>query len=220
MAQAKAGRRHGPGEASPTRLVAAGLVGLAGCLAALAADVVAWILHPHFSPMGETISDLAAGRYAIVADLGLYAFAVGLGALAYGLMTTTDPSRNRGMFWIGGCVALALAAVDVAIIAAYEEYGDGDDGGFVIHGELVTLLGALTLAATVLLARGLATFGERWRILALAFAGLWVMVAPPFFFVPTSLDGGYERVVAVLLVGFVAALSWMLVRAGRADLAR
>lgn len=196
-------------------IAAFGAVGLAGAVVALAADAAAWLIHPSFDPMSETISDLAAGRYAIVSDIGLYALAGGMAALALGLWRLSDPAAAGGALWRAGCGAMVLAAIAIVLIGAYSEYGDGDLGGFEIHKELVIGLGLSQAAAPLLLAPGLARFGPGWRNVSLAFAALWLVAAPPFFFVPTSIDGGYERLVALAMVAWIGALGRLLVREGR-----
>jgi len=224
--RAASGRPHrteGAANAAPTarqqldgaKLRLIGLAGAGGCAAALVADIVGILVHPHFNARRRTISDLAAGENAWISDLGLYALAIGLAFIAWGLWRLTDEARRRGIAWRGGAVALGLAAVCIAVIAGYSEYGDGDTGGITIHMEVVYTLAALFFLAPLLLAKGLTPFGHVWRNASFAFAGLWLVLAPPFLIMPTAWDGLYERLLALLLIAWVGGLSVLLVREGR-----
>ncbi len=209
---------HTPGEEGARgrlSLRLPGAIGAGGCLAALIADGVGILVHPHFNPKRETISDLAAGRQAWIADAGLYAFAIGLFAVAWGLWRLAEESERRGVLWRLGCIALAVSGVVIAVMAVHGEYGDREPGGIVIHAELVYAMAALFLAAPLLLLRGLATLGTWPHRLGAGFALGWLVLAPPFVIMPTAWDGLYERFIALLLLGFVGGLSLLLLREGR-----
>ncbi|HEX2020958.1 MAG TPA: hypothetical protein VGO17_18655, partial [Aurantimonas sp.] len=62
-----------------------GIVGILGCIIVVAANIVGVIVHPEDGLVSDTISALAAGRYAVIMDVGLYAFAAGILAAAAGL---------------------------------------------------------------------------------------------------------------------------------------
>lgn len=192
-------------------LRAAGAVGLAGCVLLPASVILGDLLVPNHDFVSETISDLAAGRWEFIADAGLYSFALSLLACAVG-GAHDHPGGARWSWGVGG---LSLLALVVCMVAARNEYGDGDDGGVVIHVYLVYALGLLFALVPWLLSRGAGRLGRGYRIGLRWGAVLWALAAPVFFFVPTSIDGLYERGLGLIAVGIVSILSWFLWQRGR-----
>jgi hypothetical membrane protein len=192
------------------RLAWTGAVAAAGAAILILTDLVGSALAPGYDPIADSISDLAAGRLSWIQDFGLVAFAIGLAALAAGLART-----GEGRLWTTGVVLLALLAADVAVIAIHDEYGDGEPGGLVLHLELVYLLGGLFAAATLCLAPGLWRERRAWGAFDAAIAGLWIVLAPIFFFVPTPYDGAYERGIALLVLAWTFGMAWRLGRRRR-----
>lgn len=169
------------------------------------------LIHEPHNPVSETISDLAAGPHAWIQDLGIILLGLGLAAVAVGLRLW----RRGGRAWRLATVFMVLLAADLMVIAGHNEYGDLDSGKFVIHSYAVYALGLLVLLAALLLAPGLgrtAEAGRRWHHASIAFGTVWLLLAPLFFVVPTAWDGLYERGIAALLIGWIGALSWLLVR--------
>ena len=191
---------------TPYRVLAG--AALFGCVAVLLCDVVMWFLVQGYSPIGQTISELAAGPHSCVQDTGIVLFALGIAALAVGL-TLRGGASGRAWLVRGGFVLLAAV---IALIALWNEYGDGQPGGLVIHRYLVialyVLVGALLwLGTTVEPARDsrLARLGKPAAI-------AWLLLAPVFYMVPDSMDGAYERVLALFLVGAVGLAALRLWR--------
>jgi hypothetical protein len=182
----------------PYRVLAG--IALFGCGFVLLTDFVMWFLVEGYNPIGQTISELAAGPHAEIQDTGIVVFAVGTAALTAGLIL-----RGKGtpLSWAVR-VAFVLVGLDVALIALWNEYGDGQPGGLVIHRYLVTALYFLTafllwFGTSVPPAKGdnIARFGK-------IAAGVWVVAAPLFYVVPDAVDGLYERGLALVMVGAVA----------------
>ena len=189
----------------------AGWLGLAGCAAALLGNVVGVIANQRDGFVGETISEVAAGRWAWIQDFGLYAFALGVAALALALWRW----RLGGWPWRSGAALLGLLAVVVVVIAAHDEYGDGDRGGIVIHIYLVYLIGLLFPASVGLTAGGLSHVQVGWRRFCTILVLAWTAAAPIFFLVPASWDGMWERLLAAMMLLWVGLVSGLLIRRGR-----
>ncbi len=121
-----------------------GVIGILGCVAVLAADLIGIALHEAHNPIKNTISMLAIGKYGWIQDLGLDILAIGFFALAIGLYTW----KSSGTKWIIGLIILVLISVDLIMIAEHNQYAGRP--GDKIHRKLVYAL-ALLFPAVVLL---------------------------------------------------------------------
>lgn len=206
--------RDGLSQRSPGLLRACGLIGLIGCAALAVTNIVGSMIVPDYDWIADTVSDLAAGKYEIVQDLGLHAYAAALLACAIG----AAHHHLGGAKWSWGIASLAILALCVEIVGVRNEYGDGDSSGIVVHREIVYGLGIFFTAAPLLMAGGLGRVSRGYRRLSIGCAVLWAVAAPVFFFLPTSIDGIWERGLGVITLVWVGSLSWMLFRAaGRLD---
>lgn len=188
-----------------------GSLGLLGCFALIAGTFVAPHFVPHYDPVADTISDLAAGEGEIVMDLALYGFATGLIATAL-----AASHAHLGRFgWSVGVVSLAILGALVIVIGARNEYGDGDNEGVVIHIYLVYGLGVFFLLAPLVMASALRKYHPRAGTFIIAMAILWGLAAPVFFFLPTGIDGLYERALGLIACAMVATLSAVFLMRGR-----
>lgn len=177
-----------------------GSIALFGCGFVLVCDVVMWFLVEGYNPIGQTISELAAGPHAEIQDTGIVVFALGIATLTAGMILRGWGGR---LSWAVR-IAFVLLGLDVVMIALWNEYGDAEAGGLVIHGYLVAMLYVLTafvlwFGTSVPPARGdqTARFGK-------IAAAVWVPTAPLFYVVPDTVDGLYERGLALVMVGAVA----------------
>lgn len=183
-----------------------GATALFSCGFVVICDIVMWFLVEGYNPLSQTISELAAGPHHWLQDLGIVVFVFGV------LCLTADLFLRREKGWKPWLVrgTMLLVALDIALIALWNEYGDGERGGFVIHNYLVFLLYPsvpviLWFGTSVLPARK----GEM-TTLAKGTAIVWLFLAPIFFFVPTTIDGAYERLLGLLMVGAVLIAAWRL----------
>ena len=192
---------------------ACGTFGLVGCAAIVVTSAVGTAVHSEIGFVDDTISDLAVGRHAWIQDTGLHLFALGMAAVGAALYRWDLDGRA----WRIGCLLLLAVAACIATIALRSEYGDDDPGGFVIHDELVYAVGLFFPAVALLTANGFRYFGEGWFRFNAAVAVLWIVLAPLFFVVPAAWDGLYERLVGLLMIGWLAATSVLLIRV-RAEL--
>lgn len=203
----------GPGAPNALLLGVCGWIGILGAIASIAANVAGTIMVPNHDWIADTISDLAAGRYENIQDVGLYSYAASLIACAIGA-ANAHPGTNR---WTLGIVALAVMAALVVVIGARNEYGDGDwPATWGIHMGLVFALSFAFLLTSVVMARGLGRFGAGYRRLSQVVAVLFAVSAPAFFLAPTGYDGLIERVVGVITIVWVCAFAWMLLERQRA----
>lgn len=207
---------HGgaPGHPNLSLLRACGIVGLIGPIGAVVANILGVLIYEEHDWISETISNLAAGPWGWIQDVGLVLLAFGLVAVAAGLWNWGLGGIRRKVV----VTALVLLAADVVVIALHNEYGDGDSGKFVIHSYANYALGLLFGVTTWAAARPLGAVGPRWKRFSWGIAIAWVILAPVFYFVPTAWDGLYERGLALLFLGWVAAVSWLLLRRGKGRL--
>ena len=189
---------------TPYRMLAG--VALFGAAAVVTTDLLMWFLVRGYDPIAQTISELAAGPHHTGQDTGLVLFAVGIAALAMGMTLRGEASKRA---WIVRC-GFALLAIVVALIALRNEYGDGEPGGLVIHrylvGALYVLVGSLLwLGSTIPPMKDgrLARFGKPAAV-------AWALLAPLFYLMPDSVDGAYERGLALFLVGLVGVSAFRL----------
>lgn len=109
------------------------------------------------------------------------------------------------MDWSVGIIALIVFGLLVFLIGAHNEYGDTDMDGWVIHIYLVYGVGVAMHVACSALARGAARAGPRSHTILIAASIVWVISAPVVLFLPTEIDGIYERYLGV--VSFVPILT-------------
>ena len=191
-------------------LISCGLIGLGGCLALIVGNVVGSIVVPNHDWIADTVSDLAAGKYERIQDFALFGYAAALIACAVG----AAHYHLGGKSWTGGVFCLTLLALTVTVIGARDEYGDADHDGIVIHVYLVYALGVLFAATPFLMAGGMGREAPHLKWIAVVCGLLWIVAAPIFFFLPTGIDGLYERGLGLISIAWTGTLSWMLLRAG------
>ena len=192
-----------------------GSLGLFGCIAAVVANFIGIIVVEKHNPISETISALAITKYAWIQDLGLDLFALGLIACAVGLFNW----NLNGSKWKIGTFLLFLLGIDIVLIAEHNQYAGREGIGASIHIQCVYALGVLFALLTWLLASGFKKVGRNWYRFSLAITVFWIVLAPIFFVVPTNIDGLYERFVALIMVTWVAVISWLLIEKGQGKLA-
>jgi hypothetical protein len=202
-------------EQSPSRLSRiCGILGLVGCVAALLANLIGIIVVEQHDPISQTISMLAIGKYAWIQDVGLDLFAVGTIALGFGL----HQWHLGGSRWTAGTVMLLLLGVDVFLIAEHNQYIGREGVGAAIHIYCVYALYLLFSSATLLLSFRLKKISHSWFRFSLGTFVVWLILAPIFFPFPTQWDGAYERFVALIMLTWVGAMSWLLMRRGTGKL--
>lgn len=179
------------------------IVGLVGTAALIASNIVGSILVPGHDWVSDTVSDLAAGKYEIIQDVGFYGFAGGLLAIALGLAHM----RLSGTRMTVTTLSLAVLAGIVIIVGARNEYGDNDNEGVVIHVYLVYALGLLFLAAFAAPIPAFRDLSSNLSRISILCAILWAIMAPVFFMMPTAYDGAWERALGLVAAFWVAAVS-------------
>lgn len=194
-------------------LTLTGWLGIAGCIALLVGTMVAPFFVPDYNWMTDTISDLAAGQSELIMDIALYGFAVGL--LTTALAAAHAHSGRKT--WSVGVLSLVILAGIVVVVGARNEYGDQDNEGIVIHTQLVYGLGVFFTLAPLCMAGSLAENHNwaKWSLIVLAI--LWCVAAPIFFFLPTSIDGLYERGLGLIACAIVVTLDIVFLSRARTD---
>jgi hypothetical protein len=185
-----------------------GILGLFGCVAAVATDAAGVIVSPAFGFIHDTISALAAGRYDWVQDLGLSWLAIGAVAIGLGLYRW----RLGTVAWkIGSTLLIALAAA-LLLITVRENYARHIPRALLIHESLVYTMAIVFAAIALLTARGLKRVSSSWMRFSIVTAILWILAAPALLLVPSSWEGAYERAVALLMLVWLACVSYLLIR--------
>lgn len=196
---------------SPTLLTVCAWIGIVGCAVVVAGNLLGSFLVPNYDFFADTVSDLAAGKYENIQDVAIYAHAVAAVALAVAAAHLQPDGRR----WSLGILFLCLMALLESIIAARNEYGDGDSSGVVIHLWLVLPLGLLYIAAPLAMARGMALWRPEARRTSIAVAVFLILGIPAYFFVPTAWDGLAERLLGVANLVWTISLCRVLLDAGR-----
>ncbi len=178
------------------------LIGLAG---SVAGNLAATLIVKGYDPISETISRLAAGNDGWIQDLAFVSFAVGVLCCAVAVIMA------RCAYWkcAFGAFLLMLIAVDVGVIVVYP-YNQPGSASSTIHVEAVWVLGFLVSGATWALSHVLQGVSSRWRPGSVTVCLTWIVLAPLLVLVPRAWDGAYERALALVFLGWIAVLSWIL----------
>ncbi|MCA1777076.1 MAG: DUF998 domain-containing protein [Loktanella sp.] len=198
-------------EEQPTLMIALGSFAIFGCFVFAICIYIADIVVPNHDWVSDTISDLAAGEYELIVDVGIYFFSGSIIATAL----LAAHVHLGGWRWSVAIVCLAILGLVVFLVGARNEYGDNDSEGVVIHVYLVYAIGALVTAIALLMAKGAAKAGNIYRRLLLAIAVVWAVSAPIFFFLPDDIDGAYERYLGFLAFALIVVLSKLFISRGR-----
>lgn len=193
-----------------------GILGLLGCLAAIVTDLIGIIVVEQHNPISETISSLAITKLAWIQDSGLSLFAFGMIACAIALSRwNTDKAK-----WKIGTLLLFLLGIDILLIAQHNQYAGREGVGASIHLQCVIVMAVLFTLITILLASGLREAGRNWYRYSMGTAIFWLVLSPIFFIMPTHIDGAYERFIALIMISWVTAISWILIQHGRGKLSK
>jgi len=178
------------------------------CVVSAIAVLIADFVVPDHDWIADTISDLGAGKFEFIVDIGIYALSSAL--IATSLMAAHV--HLGGWRWSLGAVGLAVLGLIVFLIGARNEYGDNDSEGVVIHVYLVYALGFLMATVPALMAKGASRVGSGFERGLVAISILWGLSAPIFFFLPTAIDGIYERYLGLIAFTLICLLSRLFFR--------
>ncbi len=179
------------------------LLAWAGCLIFTVSILIADVVVPNHDAVADTISDLGAGRYEFIVDIGIYAYSAALICCAVG----AAHAHLGGRGWTLGIFGLIVAGLIVFLIGARNEYGDSDSEGVVIHIYLVGVIGAIFAVIPWSMSQGVARVSRRLAWVCRGVTLLWVPLAPAFFFLPTGIDGLFERGLGLLTFVFVTSIA-------------
>ena len=197
-------------------LVICGAIGILGCFSVIIANSIGIIVVEKHNPISETISALAITKYAWIQDTGLDLYALAMFACAIGMF-----AWNLGNWrWKTSSVLLVLLGIDVILIAEHNQYAGREGVGASIHIQCVYALALLFAAITLLASFGLRKVSRNWYRYSMGTGIVWIVLAPIFFFVPTNIDGAYERFISLITISWVAAISWLLIKKGRGQLSK
>ena len=195
----------------PKLLIILGWYALLACLISGISVLIADFVVPDHDWIADTISDLGAGKYEFIVDIGIYALSSALIAIAL----LAAHVHLGGWQWSVGVVGLALLGLIVFLIGARNEYGDNDSEGIVIHIYLVYVLGLIMAGVPALMAAGAGRAGKGYQRMLIGVSVVWIISAPIFFFLPTDVDGIYERYLALITFVMIATLARLFIRRGQ-----
>ena len=184
---------------------------IVGCCVFVLSILIADFVVPNHDWIADTISDLGAGKYEFIVDIGIYAFSSSLIAMA--LLTAHAHLGKRR--WSFGVISLASLGLIVFLVGARNEYGDSDSEGVVIHTYLVYVLGALFAVTPLLLHQGVRRASKSHARALIVISVVWTISAPIFFFLPDNIDGIYERYLGLIAFSLVFTLANLFIRHGR-----
>jgi cellobiose-specific phosphotransferase system component IIC len=192
----------------PQLIRALAVYAFCACIVSALSVLIADFVVPDHDWMADTISDLGAGEFEFIVDIGIYALSSAL--IAASLLAAHV--HLGGWRWSVGLVGLAVLGLIVFLIGARNEYGDSDNEGVVIHIYLVYALGVLMAVIPAVMAIGATRVGFGFGRGLIAISVLWCLSAPIFFFMPTEFDGVYERYLGLItfaLIGLLARLFFL-----------
>ncbi len=197
---------------SPFLVRVLGWYAITGCTVFAISILIADFVVPDHNWIADTISDLGAGKYEFIVDIGIYAFSASLVSIAL-LASHVHLGDQR---WSIGVVGFAMLGLIVFLVGARNEYGDADHDGVVIHIYLVYAIGLLMTALPLLMANGAGRVSQKYRRFLFGVSIVWTLSAPVFFFLPDGIDGIYERYLGLIAMCAVCVLAMMFIRqAGR-----
>lgn len=174
-----------------------------GFVLMILSNIIGSMVVPDHDVLADTISDLGAGKYEYIQDIGFYTYAGGLCALALA-MAHLHAGDAR---WSYGIIGIATVALLTVVIGARNEYGDDDNDGIIIHIYLVYVLAFFIATVPFAIRRGLERWSLSQRRWAGIFGGVWWLTAPVFFFMPTGYDGAWERGLGLAATAWFAYLA-------------
>lgn len=198
-------------EIQATLLIVLGWTAVLGCVVFGVSIVIADILVPNHGWIADTISDLGAGRYEFIVDIGIYAFSASLVSVA--LMAAH--LHLGGWRWSFGVVGFAALALIVFLVGARNEYGDSDSEGVVIHVYLVYAIGLLMALIPWAMSKGAHRVSDTYATVLIAISIVWTISAPVFFFLPNWIDGLYERYLGLIAFAAVITLARLFMASAR-----
>ncbi len=181
-----------------------GILGIFGCVAVIASDIIGIAVHEAHNPIDDTISMLAIGKYGYIQDYGLDLLSVGFFALAAGLYTL----KQTGTKWIISLIIMALIGVDFILIAEHNQYAGRP--GYTIHRKLVYTLAALFFVLNILISSELKILKPFLKKFCWWIAGIWIISAPLMPIIPDPIEGAYERLVGAIIVIWLSLVSYHL----------
>lgn len=184
---------------------------IAGCVIFAVSTLIADFVVPDHDWIADTISDLGAGEYEFIVDIGIYAFSASLISIAL-LAAHVHLGDWR---WSAGLIGFAILALIVFLVGARNEYGDADQDGTVIHIYLVYAIGGMMVLLPLAMADGMARVWQGYRRVMVGLSIVWTLSAPVFFILPDGIDGLYERYLGLIAMALVCIIAGLYIKRAR-----
>ncbi|WP_339678555.1 DUF998 domain-containing protein [uncultured Zhongshania sp.] len=198
---------HQESQSQPNLIIGLGWYVVFACAVSGITVLIADFVVPNHDWISDTISDLGAGKYEFIVDIGIYTLSSAFIATAL----LAAHIHLGGWRWSLGLVGLALLGLVIFLIGARNEYGDNDSDGVVIHIYLVYALGLMMAAVPALMAKGAKRVGVAYSRILVGISILWIVSAPIFLFLPTKIDGIYERYLALIAFALILTLARLFI---------
>lgn len=183
------------------------------CIVPIATDVLSWIfLAPDYNPARETISNLAVGPSSWAEDVGLWFFVVSCLSVVTGSLWGLRP---RARSWRLAMACLFLVAAAVGTIARVNEYAGTTNLGANVHAWTVAGMAAVFALTTLLAVPGLRLLSRSLSMFSLGLGIAWIVLCGGYLVIPDNWTGAYERMLAVMMLSWLAAMSRRLFRSAR-----
>lgn len=193
---------------SPALTKVLGWYAILGCAIFAISILIADFVVPDHDWIADTISDLGAGRFEFIVDIGIYAFSASLISIA---LLAAHIHLGRWP-WSVGVVGFAALGLIVFLVGARNEYGDNDSDGVIIHIYLVYALGFLFATLPLAMAHDRDRIGRNNARLLKGLSVLWTLSAPIFFFLADSIDGIYERYLGLVAFAITITMASIFLR--------
>ena len=161
---------HQESQSQPNLIIGLGWYVVFACAVSGITVLIADFVVPNHDWISDTISDLGAGKYEFIVDIGIY--------------------------------TLSSAFIATALLAAHIHLG-----GWRWSLGLV----GLALLGLVILAKGAKRVGVAYSRILVGISILWIVSAPIFLFLPTKIDGIYERYLALIAFALILTLARLFI---------
>lgn len=180
------------------------VTGVLGCFSALISDIIGIIIVEKHNPLRDTISQLAHGKYAYIQDIGLSLFGVGVIATSIALFIF-DYTKVRLKL---GASFLILMAIGVISLAELNDLIG--EPGTTIHLVAVGFIAICCFVSMILWMSKFRQVSQKWYQWHVTIGTSIVILLAMFKFVPEAYEGAYERLLAIILVGWFLLCNYYL----------
>ncbi|MHA7056193.1 DUF998 domain-containing protein [Aquimarina sp. M1] len=180
------------------------IIGGLGCFAVLISDIIGVIVVEKHNPLRNTISQLAHGKYAYIQDIGLSLFGIGVIATSVALFIFDHTKVKLKV----GSLFLILMAIGVISLAELNNLIG--EPGTIIHLVAVGFIAICYFVSMILWISKFRQVSQKWYQGHVIVGTSIIILLAMFKFVPEAYEGAYERLLAIILVGWFLLCNYYL----------